>query len=124
MQQKTVLIIEDSITLADSIEDMLSLKGHLAFKVTSGKNGLAVALEEHPDLIILDLKLPDIDGIEILKVLREDSWGKTAKVLILTASDFVDNDAPDLKIPSEKILYKSQCSIEDISKCIETELSS
>jgi len=123
MSQKTVLTIEDSANLADSLEDMLIAKGYNSIKATTGKQGLDLAINEKPDLILLDLRLPDIDGLEIFKSLKNDTWGKTAKILILTASDFTASEAPDLKISSDIIIYKSHNSIEEIARRIESELS-
>ena len=122
MSQKTILIIEDSADLADSLEDMLTVKGYLSLKATTGREGIKLALEEKPDLIILDLRLPDIDGAEIFKQIKSDTWGATAKILIITASDFDEKSASDLGIPSEIVMHKSHSSIGSIAKRIDEEL--
>lgn len=121
MLQKKILVIEDSIDLADSLEDMLVFKGHKAIKSNNGKQGLALALLEKPDLILLDLKLPDVDGYEVLRSLREDTWGKTARVLVLTASDTSENIPTDLNIQPDDILRKSNWGIENLAARIEGE---
>lgn len=122
MQQKKILVIEDSQELADSLEDMLSFKGYAALKSGNGKGGIALAIEEKPDLILLDLRLPDIDGFAVLRELRKDPWGKTARVLILTASDTNDDIPADLGITPDRILHKSQWGIDNIATRIEGEL--
>ncbi len=123
MSQKKILIIEDSPDLADSLEDMLLFKGYQAIKTNSGKFGLNTALIEKPDLILLDLKLPDIDGFEVLRKLRRDDWGKQARVLILTASDTNEIVPTDIAIDPLDILHKSQWGIENLASRIEGELS-
>lgn len=122
MQQKKILVIEDSPELADSLEDMLSFKGYVALKTQNGKEGLSLALNEKPDLILLDLRLPDIDGFAVLRELRKDTWGKTARVLILTASDTSDDIPTDLGIAPDQILHKSHWGIDNIAARIEGEL--
>lgn len=125
MTQKQILIIEDSPDLADSLEDMLQLKGYHTQKATSGTHGLELALSTKPDLILLDLKLPDMDGLTILKNIRDDkTWGQTAKVLILTASDISKENNPELLkiIDQDHILYKSYSSIHELSYRISKEL--
>lgn len=122
MSQKKILIIEDAPELADSLEDMLHFKGYEAIKATNGKAGLSLALTEKPDLILLDLKLPDIGGYEVLKSIREDSWGKTAKILILTASDTSESVPDDLGIEPQDVLHKSHWGIENLAARIEGEL--
>lgn len=123
MSQKKILIIEDSTELADSLEDMLIFKGYHAIKCSNGEQGLTLATQEKPDLILLDLKLPDIDGYEVYRKLRRDVWGKDAKVLILTASDTSETVPDDIDLPAEAILHKSHWGIENLAARIEEEFS-
>lgn len=122
MSQKKILIIEDSANLADSLEDMLIFKGYIAIKAINGKQGFILATLEQPDLILLDLKLPDIDGYDVLRKLRTDDWGKTARVLILTASDISEVVPSDIEIDPKDILHKAQWGIENLAKRIEEEV--
>ena len=123
MLQKTILIIEDSIDLADSLEDVLTLNGYRPLKANDGKTGLDLALTEKPDLILLDLRLPDMDGIEIIKHLKNDAWGKNARILIITASDATEESLMDSNIKDEDIIHKSRSSISDIVLRVEKELA-
>lgn len=83
-RMKTVLIIEDEAAYLRTLREKLSLEGFVVFSSRNGEEGLAMALEKHPDVILLDLKMPFIDGIEVARRLRMDTWGKTAKIIILT----------------------------------------
>lgn len=66
-----ILIIDDEVQIRRLLEITLSSHGYKISEATSGKEGLIAAATNHPDLIILDLGLPDTDGMEILKKLRE-----------------------------------------------------
>lgn len=123
MSQKKVLIIEDSKDLADSLEDIVVLLGHAAITAIDGHHGLLMATVEKPDLILLDLKLPDINGYEVYRQLRADAWGKDARILILTASDVSELPPDDIEIDHKDILHKSGWGIKEIAERIETELS-
>lgn len=123
MSQKKILIIEDSTELADSLEDMLTFKGYLAIKCGNGEQGVLLAVQEKPDLVLLDLKLPDIDGFEVYRKLRADAWGKTANVLILTASDTSEAVPADIDLDPENILHKSHWGIENLATRIEEEFA-
>lgn len=123
MLQKTILIIEDSIDLADSLEDVLILKGYRPLKANDGKTGLDLALTEKPDLILLDLRLPDMDGVEIINHLKSDPWGKNARILIITASDLNEKNMIDNNIKAEDIIHKSHSGISDIVSRVEQELA-
>jgi DNA-binding response OmpR family regulator len=122
MTPKKILIIEDSAELADSLEDMLILKGYNALKATTGKQGHTMAATENPDLILLDLKLPDIEGFEILRRLRASEATENVRVLILTASDTIDGTPVDIEIKPEDILHKPHWGIVELAERIEEEL--
>jgi two-component system, OmpR family, KDP operon response regulator KdpE len=67
----TILIIDDEVQIRRLLEITLSSNGYKISEASTGKEGLVAAATNHPSLIILDLGLPDIDGIDILKKLRE-----------------------------------------------------
>jgi DNA-binding response OmpR family regulator len=123
MSQKTILVVEDSIDLAESLQDMLELKNYRALIAMTGRKGVSLALNEHPDLIILDIRLPDIDGYEVYRLIREDDWGATAKIMILTASESIKNISKNVNLPIEHVLFKPDSSITRILSEIEERLN-
>lgn len=78
-----VLIVEDNEDLAFGLRTNLEVQGYEVLLATTGPAGLEAARRNQPDLVILDLMLPDLGGIEVLKKLRGD--GATVPILILTA---------------------------------------
>ena len=78
-----ILIIEDNADLAFGLQNNLEIEGYAVELVTDGAAGLARARERHPDLIILDLMLPELDGYRVLERLRDD--GLSVPILVLTA---------------------------------------
>lgn len=112
MQGKTVLVIEDSPELSASIEDILELEGIKSITTSAGSEGVSLALQHHPDLILLDIRLPDIDGYEVYRRIREDTaWGASAKITILTASESLENISKNINLPLEHILFKPEQSV-------------
>lgn len=83
-KKKTVLIIEDEKNIRGSIVDVLRLNDFLTLEASNGQEGVDLALEKHPDLILLDLLMPVMDGMTAFKKIRDDSWGKDVPVIILT----------------------------------------
>ena len=79
----SILIIEDSPDLAFGLRNNLEFEGHVVDVIADGSHGLTAARTTRPDLIILDLMIPGIDGYRVLKTLRED--GFMTPVLILSA---------------------------------------
>ena len=124
MEQKTVLVIEDSHYLAESLEDMLTMKGYRALLAPNGREGVALALAHHPDLTLLDIRLPDIDGYEVYREIRADEWGKDAKITILTASESTENISKNINLPAENVLFKPEWGVKELLGHIEKQLLS
>ena len=70
--------------ISDAMSRSLELAGYTTVQVENGKKGLKAAIEQQPDLIILDYNMPDIDGLAVLDKLRADPWGHTAQVIFAT----------------------------------------
>ena len=78
-----ILVVEDNANLAYGLSTSLELEGHQVTVARDGAEGLRAARRQAPDLVVLDLMLPEMDGYRVLKTLRED--GSEVPVLILTA---------------------------------------
>lgn len=87
---KTILVVEDEVPMSTALGDYLRLEGFAVLKAADGEAGLSLALEKHPDLILLDIVMPRMDGLTMLEKLREDEWGKHVPVFILT--NYGDNE--------------------------------
>lgn len=83
---KKILIIEEENSLRGILRGVLKEKGFSILEALDGEAGLETAIREHPDLILLDIMLPKMDGMTMVKKLREDSWGKNAQIFVLTNS--------------------------------------
>ncbi|KKS17560.1 MAG: two component transcriptional regulator winged helix family [candidate division WWE3 bacterium GW2011_GWC1_41_7] len=81
---KTILIIEDEKPLLELLSSKLQFEGFDTTLADNGKDALQIALEKHPDLILLDIIIPQMDGITMLKQLRKDEWGQSVPVIVLT----------------------------------------
>jgi DNA-binding response OmpR family regulator len=81
----TILIVEDEHAVARGIQYALQQEGYTVVLAQSGEEGLEIAVGQAPDLVILDVRLPGIDGFEVLRRLR--AAGSKAPVLMLTARD-------------------------------------
>ena len=97
-QDKKVLVVEDDRVLRRVIVDNLKAEGFTVVEAEDGVAGLASAVAEHPDLILLDVVMPKMDGIAMLEKLREDHWGKDAQVIMLTNL----SDADKVSFAAEK----------------------
>ena len=89
--KKILLIIEDDLVLARMYQTLLQNHGYDVKTAADGETGLKKALDIHPDLILLDIRMPKMDGMTVMRHLREDNWGKTAPIIILTNLDLTDD---------------------------------
>lgn len=114
--KKRILIIEDEVPLRNALSDKLTREGYAVLTAKNGEVGLGAALHEHPDLILLDIVMPVMDGLSMLKELRKNKWGKTARVIILT-NLVSDNQRVNQYLTQTKLSYylvKSNWKIKDV----------
>lgn len=122
-QQKHILVVEDDKTLSEALVTALTYEG---FKVTlaeDGQKALQTAFAVKPDLILLDLMIPIVDGIGVLRELRSDAdWGKDADVIVLTAVDDLEKIAQVVEAGGGDYITKTQISLGEIVKRIRDRL--
>jgi len=106
--KKTILIIEDETDLRQLIKSKLMNEGFNILEAGDGKVALETAKSQHPDIILLDIILPTMDGISMLKELRQDEWGKNVPVIILsnlseaeTISESVEKNVCDYLVKAD-----------------------
>lgn len=80
-----VEVVEDETSLRKALGDKLVREGFTMLEAQNGEEGLATALRERPDLILLDIVMPKMDGLTMMKKLRgENEWGKNVPIILLT----------------------------------------
>ncbi len=90
-EQPTILLVDDEQKVLDLISFRLQLLGYHVIAATSGEDGLSLAEEHHPDLIILDVTLPGTDGLTVCTRLTESETLGSIPVLMLTARSEVED---------------------------------
>ncbi len=121
---KTVLIVEDDIALRKVLVDKLTDESFSVLEAADGEQGLAVIHEQHPDLILLDIFMPRMDGITMLSKLRsQDAWGRHVPVLVLTNSTDAQTIAKISSFEGTDFLIKSEWSLEALVARIREKLA-
>ncbi len=100
----TILIVEDEPVIAELVEFNLRQAGYTTMVATDGIRALEMAVKVRPDLIILDLMLPGVDGFEVCRRLRGDGW--QVPILILTARGDEEDKITGLEIGADDYLTK------------------
>jgi len=117
-EKKKILIIEDDTKLLKMLVAEFSDHSFDVFKAENGKEGLDMALAEHPDIILLDIVMPIMHGMDMLKELRKDEWGKDAEVIILTNLSDSRRIAEAMEQGTSDYLTKTQWSLEELVKMV------
>ena len=86
-----ILIVEDNEKNMKLVRDVLQFKGYETLEATTGREGVRLAIEHQPGLVLMDVQLPDIDGITALRLIREEPQLKDMPVVVVTASVMPDD---------------------------------
>lgn len=122
-QAKKILIVEDEKTSLKALVEFLQGEGIFSlFVAKDGQEALEKALKEHPDLILLDIILPSMDGLTMLRELRKDAWGKNVSVIILTNLKNLETILAARENGVSRYLVKTEWSLDGILKEIKEEL--
>ncbi len=116
---KKILIVEDEATLQKTLNDLLSQEGYEVLSAIDGPRGMELAFDKKPDLILLDIILPKMDGFEILKKIKENKDTAQIPVIILTNLSSVNDIQKALDLGATTYLVKADFHLSDILSKIE-----
>ncbi len=103
-ERQRILVVDDEMSIVDAVATALRYEGFDVHEATDGRTALAAVQDGPPDLVILDVMLPDLDGFEVMRRIRQD--GIRVPVLFLTARDSVDDKVAGLTIGGDDYVTK------------------
>jgi CheY-like chemotaxis protein len=86
MANELILIVEDHEKNRKLVRDVLKFKGYVVIEAETGEEGVRLALEQRPSLVLMDIRLPGIDGVEALRRIRADATTRAIPIMAITAS--------------------------------------
>jgi DNA-binding response OmpR family regulator len=115
---KKIVIVEDNASLAEIYKTRLDLLGYTCYVAYNGITALYFIQKLIPDLVLLDLMIPDIGGEQVLETMRKSDWGKDIKVLVV--SNLSESEAPASlrELGIEGYAVKANLSDDDIDKLV------
>ncbi len=122
-QKKTILVIEDEASLRKILVERFGLEGFNVLQAKDGEEGLKVALKQHPDIILLDIVMPKMDGNAMFKKLLRDRWGIAVPVIMLSNLSDSQTIVGNVKVGVSDYLVKSEYKIDDIVKKVKERLN-
>ena len=106
MSKKHILIIEDEKDIAELLEYNLGAGGYYTYVANNGETGLKVARKQNPDLILLDLMLPGIQGLDVCRIIKTDEDTKNIPIVMLTALGQEENIVKGLESGADDYITK------------------
>lgn len=103
---KQILVVDDDEDILDLLKINFEREGYKVFTVADGLKAIDLALAENPDLIILDIMLPELDGWDVLKRIRENSRTQHIPVIFLTAKDSEIDEVVGLELGADDYIVK------------------
>lgn len=118
-----IAVIEDDQAIAQMYRLKFEAEGYEVEMAANGKLGLELAEQMRPDIILLDLMMPEMNGDEMLQKLRATSWGKNIKVIILT--NIGEQEAPDVikHLGVRKFIVKAEMTPRQVAELVKDELA-
>ncbi len=123
--KKTILIVEDERASQKAMAEKFNREGFDVIQAFNGKEGLETANEKHPDLILLDIVMPKMDGITMFEKLRAESeWGSHVPVIVLTNLSFDDKNKKNKlgNLKPEAYIIKAESKLDDVVKMMKKTL--
>lgn len=106
MFRKKILVIDDTDLMIRIIKDILEEKGYEVISASNGPDGIRKVMEEKPDLVILDIVMPGMNGFEVCKILRDDESNNLMPIIILTSQDNEDDKLTGLELGADDYIVK------------------
>lgn len=113
-KKDTILLVEDEEEFRFLYRDILEYDGYTVLEAVDGQQGLEMTRGKKPDLVLLDLMLPKLYGIDVLRKIREDEKTKSIKVIILSVLDEPARKAQGLQAGADDYIIKGYFSPEQV----------
>ena len=114
MVDATVLIVEDDENIRELYSDAFGIAGIHVLKASNGKEGVDLALKHHPDAILMDIMMPEMNGHVAVSHIRRDPWGKSAKVIFLTNMSDAENVVHAVEEGTEEYIIKANATVKEV----------
>lgn len=120
---KKIMIVEDELALRKALVEEFTDAGYQVVEAGDGLEGFDVALREKPDIILLDQLMPKMNGVAMLKELRNDPWGAKVTVIMATNMSTTDTINEAIDAGANDYFIKSEVSVADILALVEERLT-
>jgi DNA-binding response OmpR family regulator len=118
---RKILIVEDTQAIREELFDIFTLEGYLVFEAENGKKGLKIALKENPNLIISDIRMPEMNGFEMFKKLKKNDKTKAIPLIFLSAKGEKEDIKTGMNHETQDYLTKP-INVNDLLNAVEKKI--
>ena len=118
VDRRRILVVDDNVDVADMLAVLLGARGHEVRTVYDGRSAVAEAAAFSPHAVVLDLGLPDIDGVEVCRALRREPWGERARIVAVSGWGQDEDKRRTAEAGFDAHLTKP-ASIEQVARAVE-----
>ena len=113
-----ILVVEDDVHIRNILQKKLTDQDFVVIMAHQGQEGVDMALAQHPDLIIMDIIMPRLDGLSAIRKLRVDTWGKSVPIIVFTNLEDEGYVSQAVQEGVNKYVLKYKSSFSDIVKAV------
>jgi len=121
-EKKTVLIVDDEENLVHILARKFEDEGITAYTAFNGREGLTLAREKRPEIMLLDVVMPEMDGFEVLRALKEDKELSDMPVILLTNSSSIETVAQAVTSGMNEFLVKTEIGLDEVVRHVKQRL--
>lgn len=114
MEEKLILIADDNNSIRELYTQALTLAGLKVITAADGNEAIKIALEKHPSVILMDIMMPGTDGQQAVEKIRNDAWGKNAKIIYLTNLSDPKNVVAAFTQKPEEYIIKAHTEVKEV----------
>lgn len=121
--QKTILIAEDEMPMLEALSSKFKAEGFRVLEANDGEEALKLAEDEHPHVILLDILMPKLDGLEVMKKIRGHSkWGEQVPIMMLTNLSDPESVSIAANYHVYDFLVKTDWKLDDVARLVKQKI--
>ena len=119
MSKTTIMIIDDDKDILALMSELLDIRGYSVLTADTGLEGIQLAVSKHPDLVILDISMPEMDGGQVAEKLKGHSQTQNIPIIFLTGLITKDSEVGSNHIVGGNIMFAKPCDMDALTEQIE-----
>ena len=119
MSKSTILVIDDDKDVLALMAELLDIRGYDVLTADTGLEGVQLAMSKHPDIVILDISMPEMDGGQVAEKLKDHPQTQNIPIIFLTGLITKDSEVGSNHVVGGNIMFAKPCNMDELAEQIE-----